>query len=151
MGFNIQPVVNEIIQSTQMTYFPLYSRSWAEVCATNPKGLSCSGVVFYATWPQHMSTASSDPPLNQDGWAQNALWGWAVAHNTKTLHEVSGVSMHQKAPEPRSLSLSWRAPALPPLSGPLAVCSLEATLLNGHFLLTGVVSKGETSVGVAVT
>lgn len=75
-----------------------------------------------------------------------------MAHNTKTLHKASGVSMHHEAPEPRSLSLSWRAPALPPLPVPLAgVCSLEATLLNGHFLLTGVVSRGETSVGVAVT
>lgn len=31
------------------------------------------------TWPQYIKC----PPPDQDGWAQNALWGWAVAHNTK--------------------------------------------------------------------
>lgn len=90
-----------------------------------------------------MNTAFSDAPLDQDDLCGNGLG----AHTTKTLHKVRAVSMPHEAAEPRNLSL-----ALPPLSAPLAgVCSLEGTLLIGHFLLTGAVRRGETSVGVAVT
>lgn len=125
MGFNIQSVVNEIIQPTQTTYFPLYSRSWAQVCVTNPKGLSCSGGVFRATWLQYKCTASSDPPLDQDGWAQNALWEWAVAHNTKTLHKVSAVHA------PRSCRAQEPLPELESTSTPISFCTSCRSLQFG--------------------
>lgn len=149
MGFNIQPVVNEIIQSTQMTYFPLYSRSWAEVCATNPKGLE----LFWGSVLCHMAPAhehSIEWPTSKSGWL-----------STKCPVGMGCGSQHQNPAQgqwcvhaPKSSRAQEPLPELESTSTPTSIwtsCSLQATLLNGHFLLTGVVSKGETSVGVAVT
>lgn len=145
MGFNIQPVVNGIIQSTQTTNFPLYSNIQILSIALcyQPK----RSELFWGSFSCHMAPVhehSIEWPPSRSGWS---LWEWAGAHTTKTLHKVRAVSMPHEAADPRNLSL-----ALPPLSAPLAgVCSLEGTLLIGHFLLTGAVRRGETSVGVAVT
>lgn len=144
MGFNIQPVVNGIIQSTQTTNFPLYSNIQILSIALcyQPK----RSELFWGSFSCHMAPIHEHSIQwcpSRSGWS---LWEWAGGSHHQNPAQGQGC-VHA----PRSCRAQEPLPGTP-TSAPLAgVCSLEGTLLIGHFLLTGAVRRGETSVGVAVT
>lgn len=120
MGFNIQPVVNGIIQSTQTTNFPLYSNIQILSIALcyQPK----RSELFWGSFSCHMAPVhehSIEWPPSRSGWS---LWEWA------------GGSHHQNPAQGQGcvhVPRSWRAQE--PLPGtPTSVCTSCRSLQFGR-------------------